>query len=401
MANQYQNFTNPTIVPDQPMGWQAASQGVGDMTKSVGDYLSNQVNNKQALQLGQAKAFMQAQADAWGKMQDPLAQALERARLAQGGFPMQMLGNTNGGQMPSMQDMLQGNPYAGMIANPGMGSGPSNPTMSPNPPSPMPSSPDVSSGASNPAFNPLFAGSHSSGNLVQSTIKMSPWGTPLPAEYTNLDAVKAEAQAKQSIQPESPDAASAITYSGVMADGIKNIKNIVNKKDFDWGIGGAALASHGDPSLISFGNLSNVGWWGGKNPQSDDLLAITNQMNTIKRSVFGEGGKNLTNIEKDIIFRTLNPQGQSKGEWLKLLDASQKILETKAKLLTKDPSKLDFNQFGQMSGTEAPAVSSAQPQQANGKGKALDANMARQILQSAGGDKDKARALAQQQGYTF
>lgn len=49
-------------------------------------------------------------------------------------------------------------------------------------------------------------------------------------------------------------------------------------------------------------------------------------------------------------------------------------------------------------GTNAPPAQIPPPQ---GGGKALDASTAKQFLQQAGGDKDKARALAKQAGYNF
>lgn len=55
MADQYQNFTNPTIIPDQKYGWQSANQGMSDLVKNASGYLMEQHKKVQDLQLQQAQ----------------------------------------------------------------------------------------------------------------------------------------------------------------------------------------------------------------------------------------------------------------------------------------------------------------------------------------------------------
>lgn len=55
MPAQYQGFTNPTIIPDRPMGWQAASDATGDAIKQISGYAISQQQKIQDLQLQQAQ----------------------------------------------------------------------------------------------------------------------------------------------------------------------------------------------------------------------------------------------------------------------------------------------------------------------------------------------------------
>ena len=40
MAQQYSNFSNPTITSDQPMGWQLANQNTAQAINNIGGYLT-------------------------------------------------------------------------------------------------------------------------------------------------------------------------------------------------------------------------------------------------------------------------------------------------------------------------------------------------------------------------
>lgn len=51
MANQYQNFTNPTIIPDEKYGWQAASDSIGGVSKAFGDYFKTKIDDERAAKL--------------------------------------------------------------------------------------------------------------------------------------------------------------------------------------------------------------------------------------------------------------------------------------------------------------------------------------------------------------
>lgn len=54
MADQYQGFTNPTIIPDKPVGWQAANQQTADAIAGITKYAMSQAQKIQDLQLQQA-----------------------------------------------------------------------------------------------------------------------------------------------------------------------------------------------------------------------------------------------------------------------------------------------------------------------------------------------------------
>lgn len=62
MANQYQNFTNPTIVPDEKYGWQAAAPAASQATGNIANYLMQRQSQGEGLQLQQAQQLANAQA---------------------------------------------------------------------------------------------------------------------------------------------------------------------------------------------------------------------------------------------------------------------------------------------------------------------------------------------------
>lgn len=102
----------------------------------------------------------------------------------------------------------------------------------------------------------------------------------------------------------------------------------------------------------------------------------------IKTLAFGEGGKALTEPEKAIIMPILSPAYKTEDEWVEDLEYVKTLLIEKANLLRKNPSKrLATEQVNQ--------------------NRQLDKETAIQILQQAGGDKDKARQIATEQGYSF
>lgn len=91
MANQYQNFSNPTIIPDQKYGWEAASQGIGGAMQAFGDYFAQRQQEHQKLSMAIALAQGQAQAEQQAKLmaqqQDPMyrlrMQSLQNQQMPQ------------------------------------------------------------------------------------------------------------------------------------------------------------------------------------------------------------------------------------------------------------------------------------------------------------------------------
>jgi hypothetical protein len=76
-----------------------------------------------------------------------------------------------------------------------------------------------------------------------------------------------------------------------------------------------------------------------------------------------------------------------------------------AQTVTNAPAMVSTNWYDQVLGT-APTPTNSVPSDLNitapaSTGKVLDAGMARTYLQRAGGDKEKARAMARADGYTF
>lgn len=184
MPNQYQNFSNPTIIPDQPMGWQATQQSMGNL----GDALRQQFQQRQALQLAIAQQASQAQMDVWKNLQDPIARALTMGKLGEMGFPVGQMGNMTG-NIPSMSQMLQGNPYANMVPQWGQGN-----SVTPSPNQNTTPSTIPQGGFNMPAANPVGNQSQFSfspgGQFVQPNIKMGPFGS-MPSDVTNLLATNA------------------------------------------------------------------------------------------------------------------------------------------------------------------------------------------------------------------
>lgn len=60
MADQYQGFSNPTIIPDQKYGWQSANQGMSDLVKNASGYLMQQQKMKQDNQQSLAQSLLAA-----------------------------------------------------------------------------------------------------------------------------------------------------------------------------------------------------------------------------------------------------------------------------------------------------------------------------------------------------
>jgi len=127
MATNYQNFSNPTITSDQPMGWQSAQQNTAQAINSIGSYLAKQQGNVQQLQMQQASDLSKA------KMMDQLyyggahGQMID-SMLSQNPYGRHLISPQGQGQQPQGQGMAQsanqpmgGNPnmFGGMIGSAG------------------------------------------------------------------------------------------------------------------------------------------------------------------------------------------------------------------------------------------------------------------------------------------
>jgi hypothetical protein len=119
MANQYQGFTNPTIIPDHPMGWEAANQQTGDAISKISNYAISQQQNIQQLQLQQASdlsKFKTLDQVYYGGQHSPQLDAM----LSQNPYGRHLVGQPLS-QAGQSQPITGGNPNVGgsMIGAPG------------------------------------------------------------------------------------------------------------------------------------------------------------------------------------------------------------------------------------------------------------------------------------------
>jgi hypothetical protein len=187
MADQYANFTNPTIIPSQQYGWQSLSQSTDDVRQEI----MKQILARQALQMNIAQKAGEAQMEVWAKMQDPISRALTLGKLRDLGMsPGNMQGAMN--NFPSMAQMLKGNPYANLI--PQWSTGQQSPVNSApvfnQPQSSIPMGGQAINFSSfNPIQNPSSQGnpSQEQSNFVTPNIKMGPFGQ-VPSDITDIKA---------------------------------------------------------------------------------------------------------------------------------------------------------------------------------------------------------------------
>ena len=184
-----------------------------------------------------------------------------------------------------------------------------------------------------PAENIIGNAPYAKPNLIPETFENTYYGGPRVKTFMNPEAEKA----REAVKPETAEAATAATYWKSAVNNIANIKSIVGKPDFDWGPFGALRASTGKATLLTFGAKGN--FKSGYDKRTEDVLKIQNSLNELKRAAFGEGGKQLTNIERETIFRTIEPMGQTKEEWFNLLEQSEQILKSKTNMQIRNPER--------------------------------------------------------------
>ena len=300
--DQYTGFTNPTIQPEEKYGWRGANQSMQGGIANIADYLRQRQQQENILNLVTMKANAEEQAKLRTQQQDPMYQMRMNAIKNMQSNP-QFAGMMGGGDQSGFQAAGQFNPVAG--AQP-QGQGQSQ-------------SAEPSQYSMNPNF--MFGGNEP---FVAN-----------PAYKLYQD------EQKERQKPESSDATQAITYRNLFKDELGKIKGIVGKDDFDWGFAGAARAATMNPSIVSFGQNFDKKTGKFSDPKAQDLSDIANSLNFIKRSVFGEAGKALTEGEKQVIFSTLDPTGQTKQNWMKNLDVALNILDQRAKMMAKNPANLE------------------------------------------------------------
>lgn len=179
MADQYQGFTNPTIIPEQKYGFQAANQSVQNAGNSIAQYLMQQQQAKQSIQLDQAKTLSQYQnmIQASTGQRNPNIDAI----LSQNPYGRQMVPQ-GGGQTSTLQG---GQPSM-------MGGGISTPTNSNV--NQSPSMPSMAGGFNANPLGNQFGGAQSQSPVVTSQSQtFSPFGEMGPKTTTSTANPQGEA----------------------------------------------------------------------------------------------------------------------------------------------------------------------------------------------------------------
>lgn len=307
--NPYHDFSAPI----EKHGWEAFNQSVGGLGDAINAHFKQQETNKDAIKLLMLK----------NQLETENAGNVEKVKK-QAEFDMQG------------QQFERGKKW--QAENPAMFGGIANPVSQTNniPQVPGGASSSVASTSMGSAFNPVSRQAESSEPSSFTTVtdpmtgKMKQVVNPKYQLYRSQEMAKL----KSKLQPESADAASAITYRDSLTKSIKEIKDIVQKPDFDWGSFGAWRVSQDNPSFTTFGRNMN-------DPKSQDMVKVHNALQFIKKSAFGEAGKTLTDTEKNLVYSVLQPQGQPIKDWTKNLDKSLAILTERANLLARNKDNVD------------------------------------------------------------
>lgn len=122
------------------------------------------------------------------------------------------------------------------------------------------------------------------------------------------------------------ETAGILAIAPTMIQSIDKLLQKVQNPRFRWPFAGAARVAFGHPSVVS-----------------GDLEEIQSEVNNLKRSAFGEGGKQLTKAERDIVFRPLEPTGKELTTWITELKRAREVIERKAKLVAGTTENVDTN----------------------------------------------------------
>ena len=197
MAAQYSNFSNPTIIPDQPMGWQAANQNTQQAIQNIGGYLKDQQEKVQSLQMQQAGDLSKARTMAmlyYPQSVPAIDSMASQNPYSRRAFPNQQQGSM--GQAGQSGKPMGGNPnmMGSMIGAPG-----TTPYGTGMLPTPQTGSPDTSGGSTGGgvSMNPVSTGmTVTSGGLEPPKFSQSivnPVGTTIDSQ--------AKAQGEANVAP--------------------------------------------------------------------------------------------------------------------------------------------------------------------------------------------------------
>lgn len=425
--------------------------GVTNGANSIANYLAQQQQAKQGLQLQQAQTLSNYQNMllAYTGQRNPNIDAV----LAQNPYGRVMV--PQGGGQPS-----QGQPQMGTQPQPAMG-GQASPQMGggnmPQQGGGMPMPGGMTSGAN---FNPLGSMGGQSPVVTGQSQTFAPMGDMGPKTTTSMGNPQGEAQV-QSAKDYAGDMSKAQAQANIgavrdtnqlrtMAQSLSNL-NDLHKQLSDEGFAGNIYAEGRADSAKFLPKSLGIQQAVVPDAEQDKIgrfVAARNESliksQPILTQQYGQAGSvrimdSVLDLAKGELGDLSTPhaqfEGQAKGSLATLYrinlgsqkyaqdlaqngqqwpsdpdEAAQGIYKSMPELSEAQQNQLDqltnstigAKKMGGASGNFNP-VSNAKPQQqqSQGQGKQLNANMAMQLLQAAGGDKNKARQMAKQQGYQF
>jgi len=152
-------------------------------------------------------------------------------------------------------------------------------------------------------------------------------------EFTNLDAIAQQKQMEAGIteqsKPYNETEAGIVSKAELIPPAIDEMIAMLDKPGNAYG-----FMPWGANRIASFGDVGKI------NDFSKSLTAGTGrklglELQKIKVLAFGEGGKNLTENEKAVVYAYLNPVGKTEAQWKRDLQYAKDLLIRKAELLSK------------------------------------------------------------------
>lgn len=180
-------------------------------------------------------------------------------------------------------------------------------------------------------------GQPSGGGFIMKDVSFDDEGNAKPT-FSNLDAVTAQANAAEQGKPFTGDEAGVISKSQDIPPLIDELTGLLNKGKgplnnlygvMPFGANRISAFGEGGNVVSAIPNAIARTLTAGKGREAGLLLQ------KIKVLAFGEGGKNLTEGEKAVVYAALNPTNKTEDQWVKDLEYTKKLLIHKAELMTK------------------------------------------------------------------
>lgn len=443
MADQYQNFSNPTIVPEQRYGWQSANQSAQGAGAGLADYLIKQQSAVQGLQLQQAQdlsKFKTLDQIYYGGQHSPMIDQI----LAQNPYGKRLVSQNMGQSLGSQdQSNMMGNPAAGAsMIGVNTGNQFTGNSVLPNALGAMGG--NSGSAAVQPGGNVVTGGSMTQKAFEPPSFTQSVTNIPAEAAVQGAKAYSGKAAENQAGATESETR--DIQQLAMVKNAIKPLVDSYNTV-YNGSVGGV-LPAAGDAygsNVVKHADLIPRGMQNSIiSPEiqkaSGQFLANKNELVTklqpLLSQQFGKEGSSrimetLIKMSQQEIGDLSTPKEQFQGQitgtlssLYRIAKASQAYAQDLAKSgqPSPDPETAAKEIASRMSlqtllggeqkelqgmiddvvgkqpktGADLNPLSNAKPQT-----KQLDQNTASQILSQTGGDKNKARQLAKQMGYSF